>query len=140
MKGQTDQLIAAVDDLLIAEAAGHRQRQIILLGLLDQVQHPIQQITDFDRLTIQALGKQNRELGRFDLQNATDDGRIDPLRAGRDQRMPLLNEGARHKLDQMNRNHRHMAAAEHSDAALSLVLQQRQLLSQGVHPIKRRKI
>ena len=62
------------------------------------------------------------------------------LRAGRDQRMPLLYEGARHKLDEMDRNHRHMAAAEHSDAALSLVLQQRQLLSQGVHPIKRRKI
>ena len=47
MKRQADQLITAIDDLLVTEAAGHGQWQIILLRFFHEVENPIKQIADF---------------------------------------------------------------------------------------------
>ena len=44
MKRQAYQLITARDDVLIAETAGHRQRQIVVLWLFNQMQYLIQLI------------------------------------------------------------------------------------------------
>ena len=136
MKRKADQLIATVDDLLIAEAAGHRQRQIILFWFIDQVKHPFKQVSDLTRLTIEALGKQHRELGGVHLQHATDHGGIHALRTRCDQGVAFLHEGAGHQLNQMNRHHRDVTATKNRDPPLSLVLQQGQLLRERIDPIK----
>ena len=50
--------------------------------------------------------------------------------------MALLHQRAGQQFHQMDRNHRHMTSAKDGDAALAGVLQQSQLLGQGVDPIK----
>jgi hypothetical protein len=89
------------------------------------VQNPFEQVSNFNSLTIQALGQQHRELGRIDLQYSAYDSSIHPLGARSDQGMALLNEGARDEFYQVNRNHRHMSAAEDGDTPLPFVLQKR---------------
>jgi hypothetical protein len=79
VEGIADQLVAAADDLLIAEAAGHRQRQLVILGLLHQVQHPLQLVARLAGLAIEALGQQHCEFGRVHLEHAADHRRVDTL-------------------------------------------------------------
>ena len=50
--------------------------------------------------------------------------------------MTFLHQGASHQLDQMNRDDGYMTATENRDTSLTFVLQQGQLLGQGVDPIK----
>ena len=140
MEGVADQLVTAADDFVVAEAAGHRQRQLIVLGLLDQMQHLLQLVPRFQGLALHALGQQHGQPGRIHIQNAADHSRVDPLGTGGDQVVAFLGEGAGHQLHQMNRDHRHMTAAEDRNPALAPVLEHRQFLGQGVNPVESRKI
>ena len=140
MEGVADQLVTAGDDLVVAEAAGHRQGQFVVLGLLHQVQHLLQLLPGFAWLAIQALGQQHGEPGRINLQHAADHGRIHPLGAGGDQVVPLLGQGAGHQLHQMDRNHRHVATAQDGNPAFAPVLEHGQFLGKGVDPAQCRKI
>ena len=63
MKREANQLITPIDNLLVAQTAGHGQRQIVLFRLVHKMQHPIQKISDFRDLSIQTLRQQHGELG-----------------------------------------------------------------------------
>jgi hypothetical protein len=125
VKCQANQLITSANDLLVAKTAGYRKGEFILFRFFHQVQNPFEQVSNFNSLTIQALGQQHRELGRIDLQYSAYDSSIHPLGARSDQGMALLNEGASDEFYQVNRNHRHMSAAEDGDSPLPFVLQKR---------------
>ena len=79
MKRETNQLIAPIDNLLVAQTAGHGQRQIVLFRLVHKVQHPIQKISDLRDLPIQALRQQHGELGGINFKTAPNYGSIHPL-------------------------------------------------------------
>ena len=79
MKRETNQLITSIDDLLIAQTAGHWQRQIVLLGLVHKVQNPVQEISDFRDLSIETLGQQHGELGRINFKTPSNHRSIHPL-------------------------------------------------------------
>ena len=81
MESQTDQLVTTADDVLIAETAGHRQRQIIVLRLLNQMQNTLKLITDLRPLTTETLRQKHREFGGIDSKDASDHRSIDALRA-----------------------------------------------------------
>ena len=134
MEGKADKLIAATDDFLVAEAAGDRQGQLIVLGLFDQMQYPIKLLPRFGRLAIQALRQQHREAGRFHIKDTADHGRIDALGTGGHQIVSLLGQGAPHEFNQMDGHHGHMATAKNGNAPLAPVLEHGQLLGQRVDP------
>ena len=79
MKGKADQLITAIDNFLVAEAAGHRQWQIVLFRLLDQMQHSVEKVADFRGLPIQALGQQHSQLRCIDIQTTPDHSCVNTL-------------------------------------------------------------
>ena len=140
MEGVANQLVAAGDDVLVAETAGHGQRQFIVLGLFHQMEHLFELLPGFRWLTIQALGQQHGEPAWVHLEHAANHSGIHPLGTRGDQVVALLGEGAGHQLDQMNGHHRHVAAPQDSNPSLAAVLEHGQLLGQGVDPIKGRKI
>ena len=140
MESEANQLVTAGNDLLVAEAAGHRQGQLIVLGLFHQVQHPLQQLAGFPRLMVQALGQQDGEAAGINVQHAANHRSIDPLGTGGDQVVAFLGQGAGHQFDQVNSHHGQMATAQDCNAPLAPVLEHGQLLGQGIDPIDRWKI
>ena len=96
MEGVTNQLIATTDDVLVAEAACHRQGQLIVLWLLHQMQHSLQLIARLSGLAIEALGQKHGEPGRINLQHAANHRRINALGSRGDQIVTLLGQGAGH--------------------------------------------
>ena len=140
MERQTNQLIAARDDVLITETAGHRQRKVIILWLFNEMQHLLKLILNLRSLAAQTLGKQNSELRRINSQNSSDYRSIHPLCSGGNKGMTFLSQGPCNQFNEMDRHHRDMATAENGDTTLPLVLQQGKLLSKGVDLVKRRKI
>ena len=122
MKREADQLITPVDDFLVAQTAGHWQGEIVLLGLVHKVQHPIQKISDFRNLSIEALGQQHGELRRINFKTPSNHGSIHALRSRCHQGMAFLHERACNQFDQMNRHNRHMPTAKDGDSSLTFIL------------------
>lgn len=57
VEGETNQLLAPRDNLLVAQGAGFTQGQIVVFGMFHQVHNTLKLLTGFRGLAIEALGQ-----------------------------------------------------------------------------------
>lgn len=115
VEGEADQLLTARHDRLVAEGAGFRQRQMVILGMFNEVNDLLELLPRFTGLAIETLGQNHRQQIGVSSHGAPNYGCIRSLSTGGHQTIARQDEGVAHHLDQMLVRDRNVARTENGN-------------------------
>lgn len=115
VEGKADQLLAARHDRLVAEGAGFRQRQVVILGMFNQVNDLFQLFPRFSGLAIETLGQNHRQQIGVRSHRTPNHSRVGSLSTGSHQTIARQHESVAHHLNQVLVRDRNVARSKNGN-------------------------
>ena len=128
MKGKTNELLAARDNLLVAQGAGLRKGEMVILRAFHQMHHLLQLFPRFSGLTLQALRQDHGQQIGVCSHCPFNRSRVSAGRTGGDQAIIRQHQCVAHHFDQILMGNRNVARSQESNPLGASLLNRGQFL------------